>query len=57
MGQTCNNIREAAGLEKHIKAANVIATFRYWHMYLHGNDTERVRDIYDRMISDYIEIG
>lgn len=48
---------EAAGLEKHIKAANVITTFRYWHMYLHGNDTERVRDIYDRMISDYIEIG
>ncbi len=42
--------------ERHIKAANVITSFRYWHMYLHGNDTERVREIYDKMISDYQDI-
>ena len=40
-------------LERHMKAANVITSFRFWHYYLHGNDTERVRGIYDKMISDY----
>ena len=39
--------------ERHIKAANVITSFMYWHMYLHGNDTDRVREIYDKMVSDY----
>ena len=43
---------KADELERHIKAANIITSYRYWHMYLHGNDTERVREIYDRMVSD-----
>ena len=47
---------EADELERHIKAANVITTFRFWHLYLHGNDTERVREIYDKMMSDYHDI-
>jgi thiamine kinase-like enzyme len=47
---------EADDLEKHIKAANVITSFRFWHLYLHGNDTERVREIYDKMMSDYKDI-
>lgn len=42
-------------LERHMKAANVITSFRFWHHYLHGNDTERVRGIYDKMVSDYLE--
>ena len=40
-------------LERHIKAANVITSFRFWHLYLHGNDTGRVRDIYDKMVFDH----
>ena len=40
---------EAEELERHIKTANLITSFRYWHLYLHGNDTERVREIYDKM--------
>ena len=42
-------------LERHIKAANVITSFRFWHNFLHGNDTERVRGIFDKMVSDYRE--
>ncbi len=40
-------------LERHIKTSNVITSFRFWHIYLHGSDTERVRDIFDKMVSDY----
>jgi len=42
-------------LERHIKASNVITTFRFWHFYLHGSDTERVKEIFGKMLSDYRE--
>ena len=37
---------------KHIDAANVITTFMYWHYFLHGNPEERVREVYDKMMTD-----
>lgn len=38
---------------RHIRAANVIASFFFWHLYIHGSDTGRVRGIYERMIDDF----
>lgn len=32
--------------------ANINTSFRFWHMYLHGSDAKRVRDIYEKMIQD-----
>ena len=52
LGQSGADVYE---LERHIKAANVITSFRFWHNFLHGNDTERVRGIFDKMVSDYRE--
>ncbi len=34
---------------RHMNAANVITTFRFWHEYLHGSTRERVRGIYGKM--------
>lgn len=34
---------------RHMKAANVITTFQFWHEYLHGSSCERVRGIYEKM--------
>ena len=44
---------EAKEIEWHLKASNVITTFRFWHYYLHGNPVERVRAIYRKMVEDY----
>lgn len=43
---------EAKEIEWHIKASNVITTFRFWHYYLHGNSAERVRGIYGKMVCE-----
>lgn len=49
-------VAEAKEIERHIKASNVITTFRFWHYYLHGNPVERVREIYGKMVEDYNKI-
>lgn len=33
----------------HMQAANLITSFQFWHEYLHGSSTERVRGIYEKM--------
>lgn len=38
---------------RHIAASNIITSFIFWHEFLHGNDEERVKGIYDKMIEDY----
>ncbi len=40
-------------LRKHMAAANVITTFRYWHFFLQGSDEARIRGIYEKMIEDF----
>ena len=37
----------------HIAAANVITSFTFWHHFLHGAETERVRGIYGKMTNDF----
>lgn len=32
--------------------ANLNTSFRFWHIYLHGSEEKRVRDIYEKMIED-----
>lgn len=39
-------------IEGHIRAANVITSFAFWHRYLHGSAEERVREIYGKMAED-----
>lgn len=39
-------------LLKHMSAANVITSFRFWYQYLHGSNSERVREIYEKMVMD-----
>ena len=53
-------MREVAGIvvdtqliTGHIAAANVITSFIFWHQFLHGAETERVRDIYEKMTNDF----
>ena len=36
-------------IRKHMKASNVITTFRFWHRFLHGCDSDTVRDIYEKL--------
>lgn len=38
---------------KHISAENIITSFIFWHNFLHGNDEQRVRGVYEKMIEDY----
>ena len=38
---------------RHIAAANVITSFVFWHQFLHGAETERVRGIYEKMTGDF----
>lgn len=38
-------------IDAHMRAADVITSFVFWHQYLHGNLEERVRGIYEGMIS------
>lgn len=42
--------RSVAG---YIAAANVITSFIFWHQFLHGAETERVRGIYGKMTDDF----
>lgn len=44
------DVRSVAG---HIAAANVITSFIFWHQFLHGAETERVRGIYGKMTDDF----
>lgn len=39
-------------IDGHIRAANVITSFTCWHQYLHGSDEGRVREIYEKMVTD-----
>lgn len=45
---TGENLSEET-LLKHMRAANIITTFQFWHEYLHGSSCERVRGIYEKM--------
>ena len=53
IGGNCVDIRSIA---RHIAAANVITSFVFWHRFLHGAETERVRDIYRKMTDDFQRI-
>ena len=64
VGMYVNAVKELSGKEinaediiKHIKAANVITSFMFWHHYLHGNEEQRVREIYNKMTADYNKYG
>ncbi len=53
----CQERRELTGelissqeLLRHMRAANVITSFQFWHEYLHGSSCERVRGIYEKMV-------
>jgi thiamine kinase-like enzyme len=48
-------VTDTKEIEGHIEASNVITAFRFWHYYLHGNPFERVREIYGKMVEDYIK--
>ncbi|MDE7298021.1 MAG: aminoglycoside phosphotransferase family protein [Lachnospiraceae bacterium] len=39
-------------LDRHIRAANIITSFLFWHFYLHGSGEERVREIYEKMTEE-----
>ena len=43
---------DAEEIRRHMAAANIFTTFVFWHMYLHGNDAERVKGIYGKMVED-----
>lgn len=54
--------RERAGLTgetvssgellRHMQAANLITSFQFWHEYLHGSSSGRVREVYGKMVMD-----
>lgn len=44
-------------IDGHIRAANVITSFTCWHEYLHGSSEERVKEIYEKMVTDSNSIG
>ena len=48
-GRSADTKRTAA----HMAAANVITSFVFWHQFLHGTDTDRVRGIYEKMTGDF----
>ena len=39
-------------IDGHIRAANVITSFIYWHEYLYGSSEEKVKEIYGKMVTD-----
>lgn len=64
LGAYADAVREITGrapdpecLTGHIAAANVITTFLFWHLYLHGADEDRVREIYGKMAGDLRKIS
>ena len=44
---------DARSVAEHMAAANVITSFVFWHQFLHGAETERVRGIYQKMMDDF----
>jgi len=38
---------------RHMDAADIITSFVFWHEYLHGNDVDRVRGIYGKMVDKF----
>lgn len=44
-------------IDAHMRAADVITSFVFWHRYLHGNPLERVQGIYDGMISGAVVLS
>ncbi len=44
---------QAIEIEIQMCLANINTTFRYWHVYLPGSTTERVRSIYEKMVEDW----
>ena len=44
---------DAGNITRHMAAANVITSFSFWHEFLHGNEEDRVRGIYDKMTEDF----
>ena len=48
-GRSADTKRIAA----HMAAANVITSFIFWHQFLHGADTDRVRGVYEKMTGDF----
>lgn len=44
----------------HVRAqmalANLNTSFRYWHLYLHGAEEGRVRDIFGKMVADFLQL-
>ena len=43
-------------ISRHITAANVITSYRFWHRFLHNNPEDRVREIYSAMTTDFHRI-
>ena len=43
-------------ISRHIAAANVITSYRFWHRFLHNNPEDRVREIYSAMTTDFHRI-
>ncbi len=39
-------------LDWHIRAANIITSFLFWHSYLHGSEVGRVQEIYEKMTQE-----
>jgi hypothetical protein len=37
----------------HMDAADIITSFVFWHEYLHGNNVDRVRGIYGKMVDKF----
>ena len=44
---------DTEAVKNHMTAANVITSFVFWHNFLHGNSSERVREIYGKMVDDF----
>ena len=43
----------AEDIRRHMAASNILTTFEFWHEYLHGNDADRVKGIYEKMLDDH----
>ncbi|MCR5628704.1 phosphotransferase [Eubacterium sp.] len=40
---------EILDIKKYIWASRIITSFLYWHYFLHGSDTDRVKEVYEKM--------
>ena len=49
--------RKTEEIVGHMAAANVLTTFRFWHLFLHDSGYERVRDIYEAMTRDMARLS